>query len=215
MKSILILGLGRFGKQMAKKLTELKHEVMAVDSIEERVNEALPFVSNAQIGDCTREDFLSTLGVGNFDVCFVAIGDNFQSSLEATSLLKDLGAKFVVSRASSDVHEKFLLRNGADEVIYPERQLANWSAIRYSADHIFDYIQLAEDYAIFEIPVPQEWDGKAVGNLDIRKKLNINIMGVKREGVLDMRITPDTMLTVDETMYVLGSYKDIHRCFHI
>ena len=142
MKSVLLIGLGRFGRHIAMKLDELHHEVMAVDLKENRVTAVLPYVGNAQIGDATNEDFLRSLGVRNFDVCIVAIGDNFQNSLETTSLLKELGAKMVVSRAARDVHAKFLLRNGADEVVYPEKQLASWTAIRYSSDHIFDYIEL-------------------------------------------------------------------------
>ena len=124
MKSVLLIGLGRFGKYIAMKLDELHHQVLAVDLKEERVNEVLPYVTSAQIGDGTNEDFLASLGVGNFDVCIVAIGDDFQSSLETTSLLKELGAKMVVSRAARDVHAKFLLRNGADEIVYPEKQMA-------------------------------------------------------------------------------------------
>ena len=114
---------------------------------------------------------MESLGVRNFDVCIVAIGDNFQSSLETTSLLKELGAKFVVSRAARDVHAKFLLRNGADDVVYPEKQLAIWTAIRYSADHILEYIELDEEHAIFEIMIPEAWVGKTVGELDIRNNL--------------------------------------------
>ena len=136
MKSIMLIGLGRFGKHIAMKLRELDHQVMAVDHKEELVQEVLPYVTNAQIGDSTNEEFLRSLGVDNYDVCIVAIGDDFQSSLETTSLLKELGARMVVSRASTDVQEKFLLRNGADEVVYPEKQLARWTAIRCSADHI-------------------------------------------------------------------------------
>ena len=215
MKSILLIGLGRFGKHVAQKLYELKHQVMAVDMIEERVNEVLPYVTNAQIGDGTNEEFLSSLGVRNFDVCIVAIGDNFQSSLETTSLLKELGAKMVVSRAARDVHAKFLLRNGADEIVYPEKQLASWTAIRYSSDHIFDYIELTEDYAIFEISIPEEWNGKSIGRLDIRKKPRVNIMAVKRNGELNLNITSDTVLDNRETLLVLGRYKDIQKCFRI
>ncbi len=215
MKSILLIGLGRFGKHVAQKLYELKHQVMAVDMIEERVNEVLPYVTNAQIGDGTNEEFLSSLGVRNFDVCIVAIGDNFQSSLETTSLLKELGAKMVVSRAARDVHAKFLLRNGADEIVYPEKQLASWTAIRYSSDHIFDYIELTEDYAIFEISIPEEWNGKSIGRLDIRKKHRVNIMAVKRNGELNLNITSDTVLDNRETLLVLGRYKDIQKCFRI
>ena len=192
MKSILLIGLGRFGRHIAMKLDELHHQVMAVDKEEQRVEAVLPFVTNAQIGDATNEDFLCSLGVRNFDVCIVAIGDNFQNSLETTSLLKEFGAKMVVSRAARDVHAKFLLRNGADEVVYPERQLADWTAIRYSADHILDYIELDEEHAIFEISVPNGWVGKTIGQLDIRKKYNINIMALKHNGVMNLRISPDT-----------------------
>ena len=215
MKSILLIGLGRFGRHIAIKLDELHHHVMAVDKEDTRVDAVLPFVTNAQIGDATNEDFLSSLGVGNFDVCIVAIGDNFQSSLEVTCLLKELGARMVVSRAARDVHAKFLLRNGADEIVYPERQLADWVAIRYSADHILDYIELDEGHAIFEISIPEEWIGKTIGQLDIRKKYNINIMALKTNDIMNLKITSDTQLLKGSTMLVLGETKHIQKCFHI
>ena len=215
MKSILLIGLGRFGRHIAIKLDELHHQVMAVDKEDTRVDAVLPFVTNAQIGDATNEDFLSSLGVGNFDVCIVAIGDNFQNSLEVTSLLKELGARMVVSRAARDVHAKFLLRNGADEIVYPERQLADWVAIRYSADHILDYIELDEEHAIFEISIPEEWIGKTIGQLDIRKKYNINIMALKTNDIMNLGISSDTQLLKDSTMLVLGETKHIQKCFHI
>lgn len=145
MKSVLLIGLGRFGRHMAQRLHDLHHEVLAVDLNEERVNAALPFVTNAQIGDGTNEQFVSSLGVRNFDLCVVTIGDNFQSSLETTALLKECGAPFVVARATRDVHAKFLLRNGADDVIYPEKQMGSWAAVRYTADHIFDYVKLTPE----------------------------------------------------------------------
>ena len=215
MKSILLIGLGRFGRHIAIKLDELNHQVMAVDNNESRVEAVLPYVRNAQIGDATNEDFIRSLGVRNFDVCIVAIGDNFQSSLETTSLLKELGAKMVVSRAARDVHAKFLLRNGADEVVYPEKQLASWTAIRYSADHIFDYVELDEEHGIFEISIPDAWIGKTVGVLDIRKKYNVNIMALRCNGVLDMNISSETPLGDDQTMLVLGNIKNIQKQFHI
>ena len=203
MKSILLIGLGRFGRHIAIKLDELNHQVMALDKNESRGEAVLPYVRSAQIGDATNEDFIRSLGVRNFDVCIVAIGDNFQSSLEATSLLKELGAKMVVSRAARDVHAKFLLRNGADEVVYPEKQLASWTAIRYSADHIFDYVELDEEHGIFEISIPDTWVGKTVGKLDIRKRYNVNIMALRCHGVLDMNISPDIVLEEYQTMLVL------------
>ena len=215
MKSILLIGLGRFGRHIAIKLDELHHHVMAVDKEDTRVDAVLPFVTNAQIGDATNEDFLSSLGVGNFDVCIVAIGDNFQSSLEVTCLLKELGARMVVSRAARDVHAKFLLRNGADEIVYPERQLADWVAIRYSADHILDYVELDEEHAIFEISIPREWIGKTIGQLDIRKKYNINIMALKTNDIMNLKISSDTQLLKGSTMLVLGETKNIQKCFHI
>ena len=215
MKSILLIGLGRFGKHIAMKLHELNHEVMAIDRQEERVESILPYVTHAQIGDSMNEDFLKSLGVCNYDVCIVAIGNNFQSSLETTSLLKELGAKMVVSRAARDVQAKFLLRNGADEIVYLEKQLATWTAIRYSSDHIFDYIELDDDNAIFEIAVPAAWIGRTVGEINIRKKYNINIMALKRNGKLELTITPDTCFTQDAAMLVLGKNKDIQKCFHI
>lgn len=215
MKSILLIGLGRFGKHIALNLNQLNHQVMAVDHIEERVNETLPFVTNAQIGDSTNADFLESLGVRNYDVCIVAIGNDFQSSLETTSLLKELGAKMVVSRAARDVQAKFLLRNGADEVVYPEKQLAKWTAIRYSADHILDYIELDEEHAIFEIPVPKDWMGRTIRQIDIRKKYNINIMGIRKNGKLELSILPDMIMENTDTMLVLGRNKDIQKCFRI
>lgn len=215
MKSILLVGLGRFGRHIAEKLNALNHQVMAVDRREGRVDAILPFVTNAQIGDSTNPDFLTSLGIRNFDFCIVAIGDDFQSSLETTSLLKELGAKLVVSRAASDVHAKFLLRNGADEIIYPEKQLANWVAIRYSADHIFDYIELDDEHAIFEVQVPQDWIGKTVGELDVRKKYGINIMGLKEDGKMNLTVTPATGITASQTLLVLGTMRQIQKVFHI
>lgn len=215
MKSILLIGLGRFGRHVAEKLYELDHQVMAVDKQEDRVEAVMSYVTNAQIGDSTNMEFLETLGVSNFDVCIVAIASDFQSSLETTAYLKDLGAKMVVSRASRDVHARFLLRNGADEIVYPEKQVANWTAIRYSSEHIFDYVQLSDTHAIFEIEMPQNWVGKTIGQVDIRKQFNINIMALKRDGKLDMAIRPDTMLTSDATMLVLGESRDIQKCFKI
>ena len=215
MKSVLLIGLGRFGRHIAMKLDEFHHQVMAIDIKEDRVNTILPYVTNAQIGDSTNEEFMESLGVRNFDVCIVAIGDNFQSSLETTSLLKELGAKFVVSRAARDVHAKFLLRNGADDIVYPEKQLAVWTAIRYSADHISDYIELDEEHAIFEILIPKDWIGKTVGELDIRNKHNINIMAFKHDGIMNLSIRSDTEIPAHDTMLVLGNIRDIQKCFHI
>ena len=215
MKSILLIGLNNFGVYMAKDLRELGHQVMAVDKREDRIDAILPFVTDAQIGDSTSEAFLRSLGVNNYDVCLVAIGNDFQSSLETASLLKELGAKLVVARADREAQEKFLLRNGADEVINPEKQIAQWAAIRYASNHILDYIKLDDDHAIFEVTVPRDWVGKSVAEIDIRKRFGINIMAVKENVKMNLTVTPDTMLTENRTMLVLGERRAIQRCFRI
>lgn len=215
MKNILLIGLGHFGKHIAIELNQLGHEIMAVDENEEKVNDVLPYVTSAQIGDSTDSDFLESLGIRNFDVCIVTMSGNFQNSLETTSLLKELGAEFVVSAAKRDVQEKFLLRNGADKVVYPEKQMAKWTAIRYTSDHILDYIEVDDSYAIFEVQVPDNWIGKSIGKIDIRKKYNINILALKEYGKLNMAITPDTVLSSNITLLVLGDYKSLQKCFKL
>lgn len=215
MKNILLIGLGHFGKHIAMELNQLGHEVMAIDNDEEKVNDVLQYVTNAQIGDSTDPDFLNSLGIRNFDVCIVTMSGNFQNSLETTSLLKELGAEFVVSAAKRDVQEKFLLRNGADRVVYPEKQMAKWTAIRYTSDHILDYIEVDDSYAIFEVQVPDNWIGKSIGRIDIRKKYNINILALKEYGKMNMAITPDTVLSSNISMLVLGDYKSLQKCFKL
>lgn len=215
MKSVLLIGLGRFGINIAKKLNELKHEVMAVDINDDRVTAALPYVTKAVIGDSTKKEFLLSLGIRNYDLCIVTIGESFQNSLETTALLKELGAQKVVARASRDVHAEFLKRNGADEVVYPEGQLASWTAIRYTADNIFDYIELDGNYAIFEVSVPKIWTGKTVGEINIRKKYAINILAVRKNGKLFPDITTETMLCENDILLVLGSYTSMRKCFRI
>ena len=215
MKSIMVIGVGHFGRHIIRKLNELKSQVMAVDVDEERINSVLPYVDNAQIGDTTNREFLEGLGVSNFDTCIVTIGDDFQSSLETASLLKELGAKHVVSRATSDIQEKFLLRNGADEVVYPEKQLAAWTCIRCTSEHVFDYIDLGSEHSIFEVSVPEEWIGKTVLELNVRQQFGINILGVRSGSTLNTVIKPDTMFVAGTHVLVLGAERMIQKYFRI
>ena len=179
-KSVLIIGIGRFGRYLAMKFVDLGNEVMIVDRYEENINDLLTMVTNAQIGDCTNVEVLQSLGVSNFDICFVCIGSNFQSSIEITSQLKDLGATYVVAKANRELHEKFLLRNGADEVVYPEKESANKTAIRLSAFHVLDYIELTPEYFILEIPPLEAWIGKTISQVAVREKYGINILATKK-----------------------------------
>ena len=211
MKSILLIGLGRFGKHIAVHLNRQGHQVMAVDISEERVEAVLPFVTNAQIGDSTNAAFLESLGIRNFDVCIVAIGNDFQSSLETTSLLKELGAKLVVSRAARDVHEKFLLRNGADEVVYPERDSAERVAMRTSATNVFDYIELTDEYAIYEIPPLASWVGKTMMELGIRNRYHINILAVKTGDELRPMPGANYAFTGTEHILALAGREDVRK----
>ncbi|MEG1551157.1 MAG: TrkA family potassium uptake protein [Oscillospiraceae bacterium] len=211
MKSILIVGLGRFGRHMARKFNEQGNEVMAIDIKENRVDVVMPYVTNAQIGDSTNEQFMESIGVNNFDLCVVAIGDNFQSSLETTALLKDLGANFVLSRASRDVHAKFLLRNGADEVIYAEKETAERIAVRFGLDNIFNYIEITDDYSIYEIPVPSSWIGKSIIQKDIRSKFHVSILATKDGEDIFPLPHPDHIFINTETLIIMGKNEDVQH----
>ena len=214
MKNVILIGLGRFGKYTVMKLHALGHQIMAVDKNEERINKILNYVDSAQIGDSTDKDFIDSLEVKEYDLCIVAIGDDFLSSLETVSLLKEAGAVKVVARATGDLQEKFLLRNGADAVVFPERQLGAWTALRYTADNIENYIELMDGYSIFEVVVPNDWAGKEVGQLDVRNKYGINILGV-RNGIMKMDIGRSTVLKVGQTMLVLGQTEKLQKLFRL
>lgn len=214
MKTVLIIGLGQFGSRVAKRMEELNCEVMAVDIVEERVNDVLPYVTYAQIGDSTNAEFLRSLGIDNYDVCIVALGGQFQSSLETTSLLKELGAKMVISRATNDIHMKFLLRNGADEVVYPEMQMAHRIATKYASDNILDFIEIDDENSIYEIKVPKDWFGKTLMQLDVRKKYKINVLTLKRGGDVFVP-APDTVMEKEDIALVTAKESDIQRVLKI
>ena len=209
MKSILVIGLGRFGRHMAKKFSEQNNDVMAIDINEERINNVLSVVTNALIGDATNERFMETIGVRDFDLCVVAIGDNFQSSLETTALLKDLGAKFVLARASRDVHAKFLLRNGADVVIYTEKETAERLAVKYGSDNIFNYIELNDEYSIYEIAVPSSWLNKSILKVNVRSKYGISILATKQGNNIYPLPKPEHVFTDSESLMILGKNEDV------
>lgn len=215
MKSMLVIGMGRFGRHLSKKLIELGNEVMIVDSDETNIEGMLPFVTNAQIADCTKEEVLRSFGINNFDICFVCIGTNFQSSLEITSLLKDLGAKKVVSRASRDIHEKFLLRNGADYVIYPERDVAEKTAVRFSTSKLFDYFELSKDVSIYEIQILPSWIDKSIGELNFRTKYGVTILATKVGEVVNPIPSPQHIFSENEHLMILGRHEDVDKLLKI
>ena len=184
---------------------------MIVDQKQDNLEDMLPYVTSAKIGDCTNPDVLRSFDVDSFDACFVCMGTNFQNSLQITSLLKEMGAKKIYSKADEDIQAKFLLRNGADEVIYPEKTGADRVAVRAGSDNIFDCIEIADDFYIMEIRPLKEWVGKSIRELDFRNKYHMNIMATKiGEQVFPMpRI--DYAFHADEHLMVLGHIDDIQK----
>ena len=210
MKSILIIGLGRFGRHMALKFMEQGNEVMAIEHNEERADELASMIRNLQIGDATNEEFLRTLGVNNFDICVVGVGESFQTALEITVLLKDLGAKYVVARATRDIYKKLLLRNGADHVVYAEREVAERLAVRYgTSSSVFDYVELTPEYGIYEVALPPDWAGYSILEKNVRSRYHINILAIKRGKVLFPMPHPDYVFQAGETLMVMGGEKEI------
>ncbi|MCI9305605.1 MAG: TrkA family potassium uptake protein [Lachnospiraceae bacterium] len=214
MKSILMIGMGKFGHLLCMNMAELDNEIMIVDEDEERLADLLPIVTSAQIGDCTNVEVLKSLGIRNFDVCFVCISGNFQNSLEITSLLKELGASYVVSKAERDIQAKFLLRNGADEVIYPERDTAERAAKKFSSDHVFDYLELTDDYGIYEIPLLKEWLGHSIRALNFRVRYQVSILGIKTGKDLNLLPSADHIFEKDQHLMVIGKKKDVDKILH-
>lgn len=209
MKTVLIIGLGRFGRRLATRMAELGNEVMIVDQNAEIVEKLLPYVTDGKIGDCTDEEVLRSLGVNNFDICFVCTGNSFQSSLEITDQLKTLGAKRIISKADRDIQAKFLLKNGADEVVYPNRDIADKVAVRCSMNNVFDYVELSQGYSIYEIPPLTKWIGKSIKDLDIRQRYKISVISTKEEGSLNMLPGPDHIISGSEHLVVIGLQNDI------
>lgn len=211
MKSVLVIGLGRFGLIMADKLENEGNEVMGVDISERRADDAAASLRNVQIGDSTDEHFIASLGVANFDVCVVAVGgENFQTALETTVLLKDYGAKFIVARANRDVHEKLLLRNGADYVVCADREAAERLAVKYGTKNVFDYIEISDDFGLFEISVPEPWIGKTIVKVNVRSKYNINIIATKVDEKITPVTNPDYVFNRSENIMIMGE-EDVVR----
>ena len=211
MKSILIIGLGRFGRHMAEKFIENGHEVLAIDDNVERADAAVGSIQQILIGDATDERFMESLGIRNFDLAVVAIGENFQSVLEITVLLKDLGCKYIVARATRDVHKKLLLRNGADYVVYAEREIAERLAIKFGADNIFDYIELTPEIGIYEIAIPQKWIGRSILDLSIRTKYHISVLATKKGTKIYPLPHPNHVFEGDESLMVMGTLEDVNN----
>ena len=193
---------------MIEKISH-KLAVLAIEKDETRADWAVNIVNEIQIGDATNEDFIKSLGVNNFDICVVAVGDNFQTALEITVLLKDFGAEYIIARASRDVHRKLLLRNGADHVVYAEREIAEKIAIKYGAKNVFDYLELTPDIAIYEIKIPESWLNKTIIEKAVRTRYHVSILATKKNGRIFPLPPTNHVFAADETLIVMGTAKSI------
>jgi trk system potassium uptake protein TrkA len=209
MKSILVIGLGNFGKNLAYKLQELGNDVMVIDSNEKKIQAVANDFTEAFTGDCTNEAVISSLGVNNFDICYVTTGGSFQASLEITSLLKEHGAKYIVSKATQEMQAKFLKQIGANEVVYPEKDMALKMAIKHNADSVFDYIQLGEEYALYEVPVPKVWIGKTLKELNIRKEFGVNVISITNDDGKYLLAMPDYKFEENDHILLLGRQDEL------
>ena len=198
-------------KHVAQKLSDLHHQVLVIDRDEHKIQEAMSYVTNAEIGDASDPALIDALGVKDFDLCVVTMSHDLQASLEITALLKKKGAPFVLVRVSRDTHAQFLLACGADEIIYPEKQMADWAAVRYTGDHVYDYTRLSPDYAIYETEIPDSWVGHTVVDLGVRQRYRLNILALRRNGDVDPMFGPATTLRSGDRVILLGSDKDVQK----
>lgn len=211
MKNVLIIGVGRLGYHIAKELNKFNAQILAIDTDESRLQKVDQYVSKTIIGDSSDLDFLRTIGINTFDECIVTISDSFQASIETVMNLKELGAKKITARASKESQNSLLTKIGADLVIYPERQLAKWTALHCGTDSVYDYMDLDNDYGIFEVNVPKDWDGKSLTELDLRKKYEINIIGIKDANGIRVVIGPKYVLKENEKVIILAKEDNINK----
>lgn len=211
MKSVLIIGMGRMGRHLAKTMYQLGNDVMIVDKKAELIESLADRFTDSSICDCTNESVIKSLGVDNFDICFVTIGEDFQASLVVTSLLKKHGARMIVAKTNQDIQADLLRTIGANEVVYPEVEIAEKLAVRYNADNIFDYIPLTAKESIYEIPVLHSWLGHTLAELNIRRKYNINIIAVKNSGDINANVGADYSFCENDHVIVLGRSDDVFR----
>lgn len=208
-KQYVVIGLGRFGSSVAQTLYSLGNDVLVIDKNEDLVQDISDSVTHAVQMDATDENALRTLGLRNFDVAIITIGANIQSSVMATLLVKELGVKYIVAKANNDLHAKVLTKIGADRVILPEKDMGVRVAHNISSSSILDYIELSTDYSIIEIKAPEEWKGKTIMDLKLRKKYGINVMAIKNKKDINISPMPDDMIYENDVLVAVGAAQDL------
>ncbi len=211
MLSVLLIGMGKFGRELGERLLGMGDEVMIVDKNEDVVNALAPRYTNALIMNCMVIENLRSMDIPSFDVCVVAIGDDFQASLEITSNLKDLGAKRVVSKASTEIQRKFLTRAGADEVIYPDKDVAEKLAVTLNSANVINFIELDGEHSIFEIETPKKWLRKKLIDVNPRAKYGMNILTVKKGNAVISSIDGNYVFEEGDLIVVFGNTETILR----
>ena len=211
MKSVLVIGMGRFGRHLASRMQELGNEVMVVDRDPDLIEMLAGKYTECSIGDCTQEPVIASLGVENFDTCFVTTGADFQSSLVITALLKRHGARSIVAKTAQDIQEELLHQLGATEVVYPEREIAERVAVRYNSDNIFDFIPLTSDVALYEIAILRHWIGDTIQGVDVRKKHGVNIVAIKNGESVRPVPGPNYTFREGDHIVVMGETSDVFK----
>lgn len=211
MKSYIVVGLGRFGSGVARELCRLGCEVLAMDVSNELVSQVANDVTHAVVGDGQDKEVLRALGAAEFDCAIVAIGDDLSSSVLTTMNLKELGIPKIVCKAHDETHRRVLEKLGADQVVIPEREHAGRLARSLSSPNVLDYIELSDEYGIIEVPVPVSWDGKSLKELNVRAKLGINILAVRRGGNFNVSPAADFAFAQGDVMVVLGDNKALKK----
>lgn len=208
-KQFAIIGMGRFGSSVAKTLSQLGFEVLAIDHREETVQEVSAFVTHAVQADSTDEEALRALGIRNFDVVVVAIGEDIQASILTTLILKEMGIAKIIVKAVNDLHGKVLKKIGADKVVYPERDMGQRVAHHLISSNIIDYIELSADYSIVEIKVSNQMIGKSLKQLDIRAKYGCNVIAIKQNEKLIIPPSAEESLRMDDILVIVGKNSDL------
>lgn len=211
MKSCVVIGLGRFGAEVARELCSLGCEVLAVDTKSDAVQQMANDVTQAVVGDSQDKEVLRALGVRNFDCAIVAIGGNLSSSVLTTLNLKELGVPYVVCKAHDETHRRVLVKLGADRVVIPEQEQAHRLARSISAPNMLDYIGLSEDYGIAEVPAPKDWHDKSLVELNIRVKYGVNIIAVRRDGKTNVSLTADFRIQKGDVLIVIGESRAMEK----
>lgn len=214
MKEIAVIGLGKFGRSVAKAYSEAGGMVLAIDMDEEKVQEIAAEVTYAVRADVTEADVVRTLGLSNVDVAVVAITDSLEASVMATILSKEEGVPYVMAKAQNEVHARVLKKVGADRIIFPEKEMGIRTARMIKMNHLIDIVDLSDNHSIIEVKTPENWIGKNLMQLDVRKKYGINVIGIRNNGKVEVNISPEMPFTKEMILIVIGENQQIDKVFH-